>query len=321
MRWPRPYLALAAAAPGGPVWRMGRPEAAELEADAGDLADPVGEGGRSPLPHLVCKHPDRALLLVTRRCHFYCRFCFRRGAGPGGEPRPGELEAALAWIAERPAVREVILSGGDPLTLEDRRLAELLGRLAEIPHVETVRIHTRAPIHYPERVTAGLVAALAQGPPAWLVVHANHPVELTPAVAAALGRLRQAGLPLLDQSVLLRGVNDATATLEALFRALYRLGVRPYYLHHPDRAPGNRSFRLPLATGLRLVRPLRHRLPGPALPRYVVDLPDGSGKVEVEALTPLDGGRYRWEDPATGRSVTFRDIPEAAASPSGPICR
>jgi len=319
MRWPRPYLALAAAqGEEGPVWRMGSPTGDELTPDPGDLPDPVGEQRCSPLPYLVCKHPDRALLLVTGRCHFYCRFCFRQATPGGREPSAGDLDAALAWIEQTPAVREVILSGGDPLTLPDDRLATLVARLSAIDHLTTVRIHTRAPIHHPARVTEGLTDALAGRLPVWLCLHTNHAAELTPAVEAAIHRLRTVGVPLLNQTVLLRGVNDATATLEALFRRLYALGVRPYYLHHPDRAPGNRRFRLPIADGLAIVAPLRHQLPGPALPRYVIDLPDGSGKVPVAALTPLDGGRYRWEDPATGAIVTFCDIPTAPGSPPPP---
>ena len=319
MRWPRPYLALAAAqGEAGPVWRMGAPTNDELAPDPGDLPDPVGEQGRSPLPFLVCKHPDRALLLVTGRCHFYCRFCFRQATPGGREPSAADLDAALAWIEQTPAVREVILSGGDPLTLTDGRLATLIARLGAIDHLDTVRIHTRAPIHHPARVTGGLTAALAGRLPVWLCLNANHASELTPAVEEAIGRLRAAGLSLLNQTVLLRGVNNATATLETLFRRLYRLGVRPYYLHHPDRAPGNGRFRLPIAEGLAVVAPLRHRLPGPALPTYVIDLPDGSGKVPVAALTPLDGNRYRWEDPATGAVVAFRDIPPLSASPPRP---
>jgi len=319
MRWPRPYLALAAAqGETGPVWRMGVPSGDELTPDPGDLPDPVGEQGASPLPFLICKHPDRALLLVTGRCHFYCRFCFRQATPGGREPSPADLDAALAWVAQTPAVHEVILSGGDPLTLPDHRLATLITRLGAIDHLDTVRIHTRAPIHHPARVTAALTDALAGRLPVWLCLHANHASELTPAVQEAIHRLRAAGLPLLNQTVLLRGVNDATAALETLFRRLYRLGVRPYYLHHPDRAPGNGRFRLPIADGLALVAPLRRRLPGPAIPTYVIDLPDGSGKVPVAELTPLDGDRYRWEDPATGAGVTFSDIPVAPVSPPHP---
>jgi len=319
MRWPRPYLAIAAAqGETGPVWRMGCPSGDELTPDPGDLADPVGEQGASPLPFLICKHPDRALLLVTGRCHFYCRFCFRQATPGGREPRPADLDAAIAWIAQTEAVREVILSGGDPLTLADHRLAALIARLGAIDHLDTVRIHTRAPIHHPARVTAGLTAALTGRLPVWLCLHANHASEVTPAVEAAIHRLRSAGLPLLNQTVLLRGVNNDTATLATLFRRLYALGVRPYYLHHPDRAPGNARFRLPIAEGLAIVAPLRRRLPGPALPTYVIDLPDGTGKVPVAALTPLDGNRYRWEDPATGAVVTLRDIDTAPGSPPRP---
>lgn len=319
MRWPRPYLRLAAAqGEAGPVWRMGAPTDDEILPDPGDLPDPVGEQGRSPLPFLIRKHPDRALLLVTGHCHFYCRFCFRQATPGGREPSPADLDAAVAWIAQTPAVREVILSGGDPLTLDDSRLATLIARLGAIDHLDTVRIHTRAPIHHPARVTAGFISALAGRLPVWLCLHANHASELTPAVEEAIGRLRGVGVPLLNQTVLLRGVNDHTTALVALFHRLYRLGVRPYYLHHPDRAPGNGRFRLPITEGLALVAPLRHLLPGPALPTYVIDLPDGSGKVPVAALTPLDGNRYRWEDPVTGAVITLRDIDAVPGSPPRP---
>jgi len=306
VRWPSAYLDLAAAPEGAPIRRIGVPDPLELEVDPGDLTDPVGESRVAPRSHLVRKHRDRALLLVTARCHFYCRFCFRRRFPDGGhaDPPRAELAAALDEALSDPDLRELILSGGDPLVLEDAALRGIVDRVAEAPHVETLRVHTRAPVHFPERVTPGLVGLLASGKPAWVVVHFTHPVELRPESDSALERLREAGIGLLNQSVLLRGVNDDAEVLAGLFRGLYARRVKPYYLHHPDRTPGNASFRLSIPEGLAIYRDLRERVPGPALPAYVIDLPDGSGKVPVESLEDLGKGRFR--DPRAG--FEFDDI-------------
>ena len=306
VRWPSAYLDLAASEQGAPIRRIGMPDPAELQADDGDLADPVGEGRVSPRSHLVRKHRDRALLLVTARCHFYCRFCFRRRFPDGGhaDPPRGELDAALDEVLADPLLRELILSGGDPLVLEDRALRALVDRVADAAQVETLRIHTRAPVHFPERVTPELAALLASGKPAWLVVHFAHPVELRPESDEALDRLRQAGIGLLNQSVLLRGVNDDAGVLAELFRGLYVRRVKPYYLHHPDRTPGNAAFRVSIPRGLAIYGALRELVPGPALPAYVIDLPDGSGKVPVESLEDLGHGRFR--DPRS--RCEFADI-------------
>ena len=303
VRWPAGYLELAEAPGGEAIRRMGVPDEAELEPDPGDLADPVSDRRLRPVPHVVQKHPDRAILLVTGRCNFYCRFCLRRS----GE----ELAAAIDHLASQRELREVILSGGDPLVLPDGRLRAILGRLGELEQLETVRVHTRAPVHFPERVTTGLVELLRASPhPAWLVTHFDHPIELRPQALAALARLADGGLPLLDQSVLLRGVNDCPDVLAALFRGLYRARVRPYYLHHPDRAPGNAAFRVSVARGRSIFSALRERLPGPALPAYVVDLPDGSGKVPVESLVEVAPGRWARAD---GTS-SFDDVVEPTAT-------
>lgn len=310
VRWPRGYLELAASLEGAPIRRMGIPDPGELEADPGDLEDPVGESRTAAGPWLVRKHRDRALLLVTARCHFYCRFCFRRRFPDGehADPPRAELLQALEGVLGDSEIRELILSGGDPLTLDDERLAELVDRIAEAPQVETLRVHTRAPVHHPERVSPKLAALLASGKPAWVVVHFDHPVELRPESLAALSTLRDAGLGLLNQSVLLRGVNDEAEVLERLFRGLYRERVKPYYLHHPDRTSGNASFRLGLSRGLAIYAELRERLGGgPALPAYVIDLPDGSGKVPVESLEDLGCGRFR--EPRSG--AVHRDIADS----------
>ncbi|HEX9592744.1 MAG TPA: KamA family radical SAM protein [bacterium] len=313
VRWPRPYLALAASqGPGGPVWRMGRPEPAELDVEPGDLADPVGEAERSPVPFVIRKHPDRAVLLVTGRCHFYCRFCFRRATPAGREPNAADLSRAVVYLAAETALREVILSGGDPLVWSDGRLATLVRRLAALPHLTHLRVHTRAPVHYPERITDELIAALASRLTLRIVTHFNHPSEIGAASRQALALLTGHGIPLLNQTVLLAGVNDDAGTLAALCRRLSELGVRPYYLHHPDRAPGNAAFRLSIARGREIFAELRRRLPAAALPAYVIDLPTGHGKVPVDTLRPLDGGRYQWDDGQ--ETVTIEEIPAAPSA-------
>lgn len=272
---------------GGPddaLVRQFRPSLAELVTAPDDLADPIGDDARSPLPGLVHRYPDRVLLLPIKVCAAYCRFCFRRAVvGRGAQPlSPDETAAALDYIRARPAIWEVILSGGDPLLLSPRRLRELVAALADIPHVETLRVHTRLPIHDPDRVTTELAEAIASTRLApWLAVHVNHAREFAPEVVAALGRLRRAGVSLVSQSVLLRGVNDDVDTLEALFRACVRHGVKPYYLHHPDRAEGTSHFRLSIDEGRALVAALNARLSGLARPTYVLDRPGGLGKVPL----------------------------------------
>ncbi|GAB4279762.1 MAG: lysine-2,3-aminomutase-like protein [Deferrisomatales bacterium] len=312
-RWPREYRELSRRlGPGNPLERMGVAHPDEAMEDPEGFDDPTGDLRLRPLPFLVRKHRDRALLLATGRCYFYCRFCFRRGAGSGAAPplRPLHWEQALEWVAGTPEVEEVILSGGDPLTLPNRLLGWVGRRLAQIPHLRRWRIHTRAPVVLPARVDRGLLAALESPLPLRVVLHANHPAELRPALHRAAADLRAAGAETLCQSVLLRGVNDRADVLLALFRGLGAVGIRPYYLHHPDRAAGNVRFRLSLAHGRRLQRDLLH-LERTAtdtfrIPPYVVDLPNGAGKCRVESLVPIAeergmGGRrvrYRWVRPS-----------------------
>ena len=193
-----------------------------------------------------------------------------------------ELEAAFAWFAANPAIREVVLTGGDPLMLSARRLTEILGRLAAMPHIETLRIHTRVPVADPARVTPALVAGLRQPKPVFIAIHANHAREFTPEASDAAARLADAGLPLLGQSVLLRGVNDDHAVLEALFRAMIRHRIKPYYLHSLDAAPGTARFQVPETEGLALMASLRGTLPGHALPVFIRETPQGGGKRPVE---------------------------------------
>lgn len=264
----------------GPLARQVLPTQAELDEDPGAVPDPVGEAQHRPLPYLVQKHDDRVLIQVTRRCHLYCRYCFRRDQHDTPEPDAAALDAALDHV-RRSGAREAILSGGDPLTLSDRRLFAVIDRLR--PEVAILRIHSRAPITAPQRVTPALVAGLRARAPVWMLVHCNHPDELSDEVHEALARLVDAGLPVLNQAVLLRGVNDDVDVLERLSHALLELRVFPYYLHHTDPVPGNQAFRVGVEEGLALHAALARRVSGIGLPRYVIDPPDGSGKRDVAA--------------------------------------
>jgi lysine 2,3-aminomutase len=277
-------------APDDPIARQFIPDPGELITAPHESADPIGDDKFSPVKGVVHRYPDRALLKPLLLCPVYCRFCFRREhVGPdGGILTPAELEAAYAWFAAHPAVREVILTGGDPLLLSPRRLAEIIARLSALPHVETLRIHTRVPTTDPARIDDEVAGALATDRSLWLVLHANHAREFTVEARAALTRLRRAGIPLLGQSVLLRGVNDSSAALEALFRAMVAAGIKPYYLHQLDAAPGTARFHVPIAEGQRLLAALRGRVSGLAWPTYVLDILGGHGKVPIgpEFLQP-----------------------------------
>ena len=259
------------------------PDPRELEIDAHDTPDPVGEQARSPLPWVVRKHDDRVLLLLTKRCQLYCRYCFRADhrPGEGEDPTPSEWAAMIAY-ARTSGAREVILSGGDPLAIRDDRLFEAMDAVREgLAAPPVIRIHTRAPITAPTRVTAALIAGIRARAPTWVFVHCNHAAELTPAVRAALAALVDSGIPVCNQAVLLAGVNDSPDTLATLSEELVALRVFPYYLHHPDAVPGNAHFRVSLEAGRAIYAALTQRVSGLALPRYVIDPPDGSGKRDV----------------------------------------
>jgi len=278
-----PAAASLIESPDDPIALQYIPDPAELLTAPDEIEDPTADAPFTPVKGIVHRYPDRALLKPLLACPVYCRFCFRREVvGPdGGLLTEAELDAALAWIAATPAIREVILTGGDPLMLSARRLSWLVARLSAIPHLDIIRIHTRVPVADPGRVTEALVAALATGKAFFLCVHANHAREFAPAAQAALARLVAAGIPLLGQSVLLRGVNDSTQALEDLFRAMLRARVKPYYLHHLDKAPGTARFRVPETEGLALMAALRGRISGLAQPAYVTETPGGGGKVLV----------------------------------------
>jgi lysine 2,3-aminomutase len=282
------------------------PTQAELDAAPGERADPIGDAAHSPVEGVVHRYPDRALLMLTHTCATYCRFCFRResvGSASSGALSPAALRKALAYIAATPAIWEVILTGGDPLVLSPRRLAAVMRSLAAIEHCKVVRIHTRVPAVAPERITDDLVAALkCAGKAVYVALHVNHPRELTPAVAAACARLVDAGIPMVSQTVLLRGVNDDPEVLGRLMRALVEIRIKPYYLHHADLAPGTGHLRATVAEGQALMRSLRGRLSGLCQPTFVLDIPGGHGKVPIgPAYLSGDGGRLRVEDPWGGQ--------------------
>lgn len=272
------------------------------------LADPIGDRVHSPVPGLTHRYADRAILHLTQTCAVYCRFCFRRETvGDAGTLDSAALERVYAHLAATPAIREVILTGGDPMVLSARRLGSVIARLAGLGTLDAIRIHTRVPVVAPERVDPEMVRALKGPVPVWVVIHANHPQELGPQALASLARLADAGVPLLSQTVLLRGVNDSAAVLEALFRALYRSRVKPYYLHHCDLARGAGHFRTTISQGQAIMAALRGRVSGAMLPQYVLDIPGGYGKVPIgpDYLTPSAEG-WTVTDPH-GRRHAYRD--------------
>jgi lysine 2,3-aminomutase len=283
-----PAMAALAAELGAedPIRRQFVPDLRELQILPEERLDPIGDAAHSPIRGVVHRYPDRALLKVTGLCPVYCRFCFRRemvGPGKDQELSPADLDAALAYFADQPGLFEVIVTGGDPFVLSPRRISDIAGRLGALSQIAVVRWHTRVPVVAPERVGQELVAALkvSDGKAVYVAVHANHAREFTPAARDALARLADAGIVLVGQTVLLRGINDDVDALADLMRAFVANRVKPYYLHHPDLAPGTGHFRLPIAEGQTLVAALRGRISGLAQPTYILDVPDGRGKVPI----------------------------------------
>jgi lysine 2,3-aminomutase len=291
--------------PHDPIARQFVPDPRELKTGRDETGDPIGDHSFSPLEGLIHRYPDRVLLKLVNACAVYCRFCFRREMiGPGrGALSPAALKAALAYIAGRPQIWEVILSGGDPLILSARRLKDIVTRLAAIDHVKVVRVHTRVPAVAPERITPALTRALRTGKATFVVLHVNHPRELTAKARVACARLIDAGIPMLSQSVLLRGVNDDVETLGALMRALVECRIKPYYLHQADLAPGTAHLRTTIAEGQELARGLRGRYSGLCQPLYVLDIPGGHGKSPIgptylsedgSSVEDFNGRRHRY---------------------------
>jgi lysine 2,3-aminomutase len=297
--------------PADPIARQYLPDEAELHETPGETADPVGDATHSPVEGIVHRYPDRALLMLTHTCATYCRFCFRRervGPKGAGTLSPAALRKAMAYIAGDPDIWEVILTGGDPLVLSPRRLAAVMAQLARIEHVKVVRIHTKVPAVDPARITAEMVTAIkCPGKAVYVALHVNHPRELTPAVRAACARLIDAGVPMLSQTVLLRGVNDDAQVLGQLMRAFVETRIKPYYLHHGDAAPGTAHLRTSIAEGQALMRAMRGDISGLCQPTYILDIPGGHGKVPVgpRYLSRCDNGLVV-EDP-WGETRPYRE--------------
>ena len=294
-----PYYAslLDPADPSHPLRRTVVPDPAERRVAPCESVDPLEEDADSPVPGLVHRYPDRVLFLVTGECATYCRYCTRsRAVGRRSDettrPEMGRWKAAIAYIRSQPAVRDVLLSGGDPLTLADERLAWLLDQLRTIPHVEIIRIGTKIPVVLPQRITPELVQMLRRFHPLWMSLHFTHPAELTPEVRKACSRLADAGIPLGSQTVLLAGVNDDVEVLTRLFQWLLRMRVRPYYLYQCDLVPGSGHFRTPVRKGLEILQGLRGHTSGYAVPTYVIDAPGGGGKIPLlpEYVVGAEGG-------------------------------
>lgn len=270
------------------------PRLAERSVSPGESADPIADASYEVTPRFIHHYRDRALMLVNDRCATYCRHCFRRhftghGAGHIGDE---EVTSACSYLHKHPGIQEVLLSGGDPLMLSDSELWHVVDRLREVRDV-LIRVCTRMPVVLPGRITQHFADGLGERLPAWVVIHVNHPREITEEFATAVGRLLRAGAPVANQAVLLRGINDDADTLEALFRGLERLGVRPYYLFQGDLASGTAHFRTSIERGLELMNALRRRLSGLAMPTYAVDLPGGGGKVPIEShLRRIEAERY-----------------------------
>ena len=310
-----PYYAalMDPADPWCPIRRMAVPHVQEALVRKGELRDPLGEDRHMPVPGLVHRYPDRALLLVNNVCVMYCRFCTRkRLTGLENEALSmAELDACVGYLRAHPEVRDVLVSGGDPFLMSDHKLREVLGALHSVPSVEMVRIGTRIPVVMPQRITADLVAAIQAHHPraTWVVTHFNHPKELTPEAVAACGRLVDGGIPVENQTVLLRRVNSSLAIIRELCHRLMAARVRPYYLHQCDLAEGLEAFRTPVAKGIEIIEGLRGHTTGLAVPTFVIDCPDGGGKVPLSpqyvvswaedhvVLRNFEGRSYRYPEP------------------------
>ncbi|MCB9014865.1 MAG: lysine 2,3-aminomutase [Lentimicrobiaceae bacterium] len=269
--------------PNCPIRKQAVPSGAELHRSVADLLDPLHEDGDSPVPGLTHRYPDRVLFLITDMCSMYCRHCTRRRfAGQNDRETPSDrIQQAIDYIARTPQVRDVLLSGGDALMVSDRMLESIIQRLREIPHVEIIRIGTRVPVVCPQRITDDLVNMLKKYHPIWVNTHFNHPNEITPESAEACNKLANVGIPLGNQSVLLRGVNDCVNIMKNLVHGLVKIRVRPYYIYQCDLSMGLEHFRTPVSKGIEIIENLRGHTSGYAVPTFVVDAPGGGGKIPV----------------------------------------
>jgi len=281
--------------PNDPVRAQSIPTIAELNWVEEDLEDPLSEDIDSPVPGLTHRYPDRALLLVTDQCAMYCRHCTRRrfaGATDAALPM-SQIEDAIAYIAKTPVIRDVLISGGDPLLLEDDKLEHIIKKLREIPHVEIVRLGSRLPVVLPQRITDDLCNMLKKYHPIWLNTHFTHPQEITPESSEACAKLANAGIPLGNQSVLLAGVNDCVHVMKELVQGLVKIRVRPYYIYQCDLSQGLLHFRTPVAKGIEIIESLRGQTSGYAVPTFVVDAPGGGGKIPVAPTYIISQGAHK----------------------------
>ena len=315
---------------GDAIWKQVVPEAIELDdIDAPD--DPLEEDTDSPVPHLVHRYPDRVLLMVTNQCPIYCRFCTRkRLVGKPGFLKKGELDRAVAYLREHTEVRDVILSGGDPLLLPDRLIERILKGLRSIPHLELIRFGTRVPGTLPQRITPELCEIVQRFHPIYMNLHFNHPDELTPEVKEACGRLADAGVPLGAQTVLLKGVNDDPEIMKRLMHQLLLARVKPYYLYQADLTKGTNHFRTTVETGLKIIQSLQGHTSGMAVPHFVIDAPGGGGKIPLlpndyllnldengAVLKNYENKTYHYPQPASGNG---RELPMVGAPASQDMC-
>jgi lysine 2,3-aminomutase len=306
--------------PDDPIGRQFLPDVAELHVLPQERADPIGDDVHQVSPGLIHRYPDRALLKLTSVCPVYCRFCFRRarvGAKTQGVLDEAALDEAFAYLAAHREIWELVVTGGDPLAVSERRLAALARRLRAVDHIKILRFHSRVPALTPERITPGLIAALkASGKTVYVALHANHPRELTREARDACGRLIDAGVAMVSQTVLLRGINDDVETLSALMRAFVETRIKPYYLHHGDLAPGTSHLRVPLYLGQNLVRGLLGRLSGLCQPIYVVDIPGGHGKAPAgPSYVERQGEGWLIEDWRGGRHIYRDDVGNGEVKP------
>jgi lysine 2,3-aminomutase len=279
--------------PNCPVRRQAVPRSEECHLSKNEMVDPLGEDKNSPVSGLVHRYPDRVLLLVTDQCATYCRYCTRRRL-VGSNERPitqGNFEEVLKYLRTHKKVRDVLLSGGDPLLLENERLEEILSRLRMIPHIELLRIGTRVPVTLPQRITMGLVRMLKKYHPLMISIHFTHPKEITEAVRRACNELADGGIPLGSQTVLLKGINDKPYIMKKLVQELLKIRVRPYYIYQCDLATGTEHFRTSVATGIQIIEKLRGHTTGYAIPTYVIDAPGGGGKIPVEPEYVVSKGK------------------------------
>jgi lysine 2,3-aminomutase len=307
------YYAGLIGSPGDAIWKQCIPDIRELDDDE-QVDDPLTEGILSPVPGLIHRYPDRVVLLVSNRCPVYCRFCMRKRHVGDERDIPldiGALERAIEYIRTTTAIRDVILSGGDPLMLDDASLHLILSRLREIRHVRIIRIGTRTPVTLPERITPELCSMLSRFHPIYINTHFNHPVEITDASARACELLANSGIPLGNQSVMLRGVNDEITVMRELMTGLLDIRVRPYYIHQMDLIKGTSHFRTPVSRGLEIIRALRGHVSGMAVPHYVIDLPGGKGKVALLPEPVEREGDMLVLRTYLGERVVYRDITDS----------